>query len=89
MGGIRKAVHDLERGVPGILKHFRLSAEEVPQRRTTKTGVVDLIKLKLCFRMAVLELLDKIIVLGDVLGPLHSNVMLHPIKLILKIVSKM
>ena len=89
MGGIRKTVHNLERCVPGILKHFSLSAEEVPQRRTTEAGVVDLIKLKLCIRMAVPELLDKIIILSDVLGPLHSNIMLHPIKLILKIVAKM
>ena len=89
MGGIGKVVHDSEGGIPSILEHFRFSTEEVPQRRTREAGVVNLIQMKLGVRMAVLELLDKIIVLGDVLGSFHPDVMLHSIKLVLQIIAKM
>ena len=79
MGGIRKIVHNSEGGIPSILEHFRLSTKEVPERRTTEAGVVDLIQMKLGVWMAVLELLDKIIILGDVLSSFHPDIMLHSI----------
>ena len=89
VGCIRKVVHNPKGGIPSILQHFRFSTKEVPQRRTTEAAIVDFIEMKLGVWMAMLELLNQIIILGDVLGPLHSNIMLHPINLILKIVAKM
>ena len=77
MGGIRKIVHDPEGGIPSILEHFRLPTKEVPERRTTEAGVVDLIQMKLGVWMAVLELLNKIIILGDVLSSFPPDIMLH------------
>ena len=39
--------------------------------------------------MAELELLDKINVLGDVLGSFNPEILLHSIKLVLKMIAKM
>ena len=89
MGGIGKVVHDSEGGIPSILEHFRFSTEEVPQRRTTEAGFVNVIQLELCCRMTKMKLLTEIIVLGNILGPFHKNIMLHSIHLILQIIAQM
>ena len=82
VGGIGETIHNPEGCIPGIFQHFTLSGEEVPKRRTTEAGVVNIIQLELCCRMTKIKLLTEIIVLGNILGPFNKNNMLHTIHLI-------
>ena len=89
MGGKTQIEHDPDRGVPGVAEHVSLPGEQVPQRRASETGVVNAIEVKLGDRVAEEKLLCQIIVLGDVLSPLYSDIILHAIYFILQIVTKM
>ena len=89
VGCIRKVVHNPKGGIPSILQHFRFSTKEVPQRRTTEAAIVDFIEMKLGVWMAMLELLNQVIILGDVFCSFHPHIMLHSIKLVLQMIPKM
>ena len=89
MGGITQIEHDSNRGVPSVAEHVSLPGEQVPQRRPSEAGVVNAVEVKLSDRVAEVELLSKIIVLGDVLSPLYSDIMLHAIHFVLQVVPKM
>ena len=79
MGGITQIEHDSNRSVPGVEELVCLPGEQVPQRRASEAGVVNAVEVKLSDRVAEVELLGQVIILGDVLSSLHSNVMLHAI----------
>ena len=79
MGGITQIEHDSNRSVPGVAEHVRLPGEQVPQRRASEARVVNAVEVKLSDRVAEVELLGQVIILGNVLSSLHSNVMLHAI----------
>ena len=89
MGGITQIEHDSNRSVPGVAEHVRLPGEQVPQRRASEAGVVNTVEVKLSDWVAEVELLCQIIVLGDVLSPLYSDIMLHAIHFVLQVVTKM
>ena len=68
-----------------VFQVFWSISDSLQKRRTKEAGDFDCIQMKLGVSMAVLELLDKIIVIGS----FHPDIMLHSIKLILKMIAKM
>ena len=64
------------------MKHFRLSAEQVSQRRASEAGVVDTVEVELGDWMAEVELLTYVIIFIDVVSPLYFDVLLHTINFI-------
>ena len=88
MRGVWKIIHHFHRPVPCSFHFHCFGTKQVPERGSCEMSIVNTIHFKLCLRVAKLKLLFKIIILVYIVSLLYSQVMLHSIYLILKIIPK-
>ena len=89
VGSKRKVKHILHCMIIATFKPNNFSAEQIPDRRTSKVRIVNLVDSKLCFTICKVELLTKLHTLVYELCPFDYNVSTSNMPFIRDSVSKM